>query len=193
MNTRPSSLNRSRRIICFRSGAGESPCGPQRLAARPFEAQRGRVHEHKAKLAEQVAPAREQRLLDQILLAARRKIAVCGRLDLLPQPSHRPVEVVKRQTLGTRDGVVRHPVRTRAVRARDHEAVKHRREHHPFRIEPEAPPGQTLRHHRSAPAFLPQPSEQKRRADPAHFEARIPLLDGAQHQGALGKAVDRGD
>ena len=57
--------------------------GPQRLAACPIEAQRGRVHEQKAELAEQVAPALEQRLLDQILHTARRKSAVVGGLDLL--------------------------------------------------------------------------------------------------------------
>ena len=166
---------------------------PQRLAARAFEAQRGRVHEHKPELAEEVAPALEQRLLDQILHAARRQVALCGRLDLLAEPGHRPVEAVKRKTVCTRDGVVRHPVHTGAVRARDHEAVKHRNEHRPFHLEAEAAPANKLGHHRPAAALLPQTPEQQRRADTAHLEARIPLLDGAQHQGALGETAERGD
>ena len=167
--------------------------GAQRLAAGPLEAQRGRVHEDQAELAEQVAPALEQRLLDQILHAARRQIAVAGGLDILPQPSHRPIEAAKRQTLGAGDGVVRHPVCAGPVRARDHEAVQHRDEHRPLHVEAEAPPGNKLGHHRPAAALLPQPSEQQRRADAAHLEARIPLLDGAQHQGALGETTDGGD
>ena len=43
------------------------------LAAGALEAERGGVHEHDGELAEQVAPAREQRLLDLVLDAARAK------------------------------------------------------------------------------------------------------------------------
>ena len=166
---------------------------PKRLAACSLEAQRGRIHEHKAELAEEVAPALEQRLFDQILHAARCQIAVCGRCDLLTQPGHRPVEVVQRQAICAGDGVVRHPVRAGAVRAGDHEPVKHRNEHRPFHLETEAAPGNKLRHHRPAPALLPKPCEQQRCADAAHLEARIPLLNGAEHKRALGEAADGGD
>ena len=45
----------------------------QRLAAGALEVQAGGVHEHQVELAEQVAPMREQLLLDQVLDAARRE------------------------------------------------------------------------------------------------------------------------
>ena len=44
----------------------------QRLAARSLEIEAGRVHEHEVELAEQIAPAREQLLFDDVLQAARR-------------------------------------------------------------------------------------------------------------------------
>ena len=164
--------------------------GAERLAAGALEAQRGRVHEHHAEIAEEIAPALEQRLLDHILDAAWRQIA---RLDLLAQPGHGPVEAVKRQPLGAGDGVIRHPVCAGPVRARDHETVQHRDEHRELDIEAEAAPGQQVGHDRPAPGLPPEPSEQQRRADPAHLEARVALLDGAQNQGALGETTDRGD
>ena len=153
--------------------------GSQRLAPSPLEAQRGRVHEHKPELAEEIPPALEQRLLDRILHAARRKSAVCRRLGLLTEPGHRPIEMVQAQIVDPRDGVVDRPLLARAVRARDHEPVKHRNKHRPFHLEAEAAPGNKRGHHSPAAALLPQPTERQRRADPAHLKARIALLDGA--------------
>ena len=40
----------------------------QRLATQPLEIQAGGVHEHQVEPAEQIAPVREQLLLDQILV-----------------------------------------------------------------------------------------------------------------------------
>ena len=66
----------------------------QRLAARSLEIEAGRVHEHEVELAEQIAPAREQLLFDDVLQAARRK--ECGAVllifaQLFAQPGHRPI------------------------------------------------------------------------------------------------------
>ena len=71
--------------------------------------------------------------------------------------------------------------------------MQHCDEHRALDIEAEAAPGQQVGHDRPAPGLPPEPPEQQRRADPAHLEARVALLDGAQNQGALGETTDRGD
>ena len=44
--------------------------------------------------------------------------------QFLPEPGHGAVEVMQGQALGPRDGIVLHPRRAVAVRARDEEAVQ---------------------------------------------------------------------
>jgi hypothetical protein len=46
---------------------------PERLAARALEIEAGRVHEHQVERAEDIAPPREQLLLQDVMLAARRE------------------------------------------------------------------------------------------------------------------------
>ena len=46
---------------------------PQRLAARALEIEAGGVHEHDVERGQEVAPAGEQLLLQDVLHAARRK------------------------------------------------------------------------------------------------------------------------
>ena len=51
----------------------------KRVAATALEVQRRGVHEHHRELAEQVAPTREQLLLDEVLDAARRqRVTACS-------------------------------------------------------------------------------------------------------------------
>ena len=85
------------------------PVRAKRLTARAMERQRRGIHEHQRQVAEQVAAASEQTLLDVVLHAARRQTALAGRLQFLAQPRHRPIEMVKTQALDPVDGVVVHP------------------------------------------------------------------------------------
>src|SRR5262249_11923573 len=70
----------------------------ERLPAGALEVQTGRVHEYQVEASEQVAPMREQTLLDYILEAARRErrstvLLLCR--QLLTKPRHRPIEMVQ--------------------------------------------------------------------------------------------------
>ena len=96
---------------------------------------------------------------------------------------------------GTEDrpDVAAHPMGAGPVRARDHEAVKHGDEDRPLDLDAEAAPGNKRGHGSPAAGLLPHPAEQQKRADAAHLEARIALLDGTRHQGAFGDATDGGD
>ena len=58
----------------------------QRLATRSLEIEAGRVHEHEVELAEQIAPAREQLLFDDVLQAAWREERGAAPVDLRPAP-----------------------------------------------------------------------------------------------------------
>ncbi len=69
----------------------------QALPARAGEAERGGVHEHHREFGEEVAPPREQALLDQVLDRARSKRRGTGLLvggQFLAEPGHGAVEVV---------------------------------------------------------------------------------------------------
>ena len=154
---------------------------PQRLAARAVERQRRGVHEHQRQVGEQVPPVLEQTLLHRILHAARRKRARRRRLQLLPEPGHRPIQLMKPQPLGPLDRVVGHPLLARPVRARHEQTVQNAHEHRPLDGEPEAPPVQKLLHDSAQAQPIPQPTEQQRTADPhAGQRARLHVL---QHHG----------
>ena len=118
---------------------------PQALAARAVEAQRSRIHEDQRQVGEQVALALEQTLLDLVLDAARREFAVCDGLQLLAQPGHCPIEVVKAQIVDPGDGVVAHPLLARAVRAKDEQLVQHADEDRPLERELETAAIQEIR------------------------------------------------
>ena len=84
----------------------------QRLAARSLEIEAGRVHEHEVERAEQIAPAREQLLLDDVLQAARREERGAVLLifaQFLAQPSHRPIKVMQVEILDAIDCVILAP------------------------------------------------------------------------------------
>ena len=90
----------------------------QRRATGAGKRQRRGVHERYRELAEQVAPAREQLFLDQVLDGARGEACGIGRLigiELFAQPSHGAVEVVQRQLVDTGNVVVGHPFLAGAV------------------------------------------------------------------------------
>src|SRR5450830_1101712 len=72
---------------------------PERLAALAVERQAGRVHEHGREIGEQVTPAIEQLLLDDVLDAARRQSPLRLLFHLFTEPRHRPIEMVEVETI----------------------------------------------------------------------------------------------
>ena len=170
---------------------------PERLPARALEAQRRGVHEHDRELAEQVAAAREQRLLDPVLDAARGegrrvRLAALGGVQLLPEPGHGAVEVVQRQAVHTRDGVVLDPLVAGPVGAGDEEPVQDGGEDGALDRELEAAAGEQLLEHRPAAGLLPQPLEQQRAADALAGELiRVAGGEFGKDHRPLGVAGDR--
>ena len=136
-------------------------------------------------------PAREQPLLDPVLHAARRELALRRRRQLLAQPRYRPIEVVQAQIGRARDGVVDHPLLARAVRTGDEQPVQHADEDRPLEGELEAAAIHELVHHAAQPQPLPEPPEQQGPADADAGEAA--RLHVRQHHRPLGMACQRGD
>jgi hypothetical protein len=162
---------------------------PERLPARALEAERGGVQEDDGELAEQVAAVRKQRFLDLVFDAARGKgrrmrLAAIRGVQLLPEPSHGAVEVVQRQAVHTRDGVVLDPPLAGPVGTGDEEPVQDGGEYRTLDLELEAAVGEQLLDHRPAAGPLPQSLEQQGAADATGGQAQplgIPLEGGEQH------------
>src|SRR5450759_1941539 len=95
---------------------------PERLAALAVERQAGRVHEYGREIGEQVTPAIEQLLLDDVLDAARRQSPLRLLLHLFTEPSHRPIEMVEVETIG--NVVVLHPGRAVTIRSGNEKSVQ---------------------------------------------------------------------
>ena len=168
----------------------------ERFSTLAGEAERGGVHEHDGELAEQVAPPREQALLDQVLDRAWGKRRGAGLLlgrQFLAEPGHGAVEVVQSQSLRPGDVVVGQPLLAGAVGAGDHDPVQHGGEDRPLDRDLEAAPAEQVLDYRPAPGLLPQPPEQQRRTDaPAREPVGIAGLKLRQHHGAFGVAGHRG-
>src|SRR5450756_2108478 len=84
---------------------------PERLAALAVERQARRIHEDGREIGEQVTPAIEQLLLDDVLDAARRQSPFRLLFHLFTEPSHRPIEMVEVETIDAENVVVLHPGR----------------------------------------------------------------------------------
>ncbi len=160
----------------------------ERVAAAALEVQRRGVHEHHGQLAEQVAAARKQPLLDLVLDAARRQRArrLLGLRQLFAQPAHGAIEMMELQLIDAVDAVIVAPMLAGAVGTRHHEAMQHRQEHCTLDRELEPAPGQELLNHGAATALLPQPFEQKCGADaPTRQVRNAAVLDQRQDHRAL--------
>ena len=163
----------------------------QALAARTMERQRRGVHEDQRQVGEEIPPALEQSLLNLVLHAARRELALRRRLELLAQPGHGPIEVMQAQTVDPRDGVVDHPLLARAVRAGDEQTVQDADEDRTLDGELEAAPIQQIGHHLAQFQPLPEPPEQQRPADAgARQSAGFHVVE---HHRPLGMTRQRGD
>ena len=94
------------------------PVLSERLAAQAFEIQTGGVHEHQVEPAEQIAPMREQMLLDQVLPAAwrepRRPILLIGR-QCLAEPGHGTIEMVQLEVIAAGDAILLAPAIGRQI------------------------------------------------------------------------------
>ena len=104
----------------------------QRLAARAFEVEAGGVHEHEIERAEQIAPPREQVLLDDVLQAARREGRSAVLLILrqfLAEPGHRAIKVMQIEPLDALDPVVLPPAVRRSIGAARKQAMQNGEEH----------------------------------------------------------------
>ena len=163
----------------------------KRLSARAMERQRRGIHEHQRQVAEQVAAASEQTLLDVVLHTARHQTALAGRLQFLAQPRHRPIEMVQPQALDPGDGVVVHPFLARPVRARHEQPVQHAHEHRPLDREAEPAAVHKLLHRIAEAQPVPQTPEQQRTADPNAGKSAVHHV--VQHRGPIRVARQRGD
>jgi hypothetical protein len=97
---------------------------------------------------------------------------------------HGAVEVVQRQLVRARDGVVRDPLVAGPVGTRGEEPVQDGGEDGALDVELEAAPGKQLLDHRLAAGLLPQPAEQQGAADATGGQVQplgISLKGGEQH------------
>ena len=110
----------------------------ERLAARSLEIEAGRVHEHEIERAEQIAPPREQFLLDDVLQATRREgrravLLIFG--QFLAEPGHRPIEVMQVEVLDAIDPVILPPAVRRPIGAAAKQAMQNGEKHRAFERE----------------------------------------------------------
>ena len=106
-----------------------------------------------------------------------------------PEPGHGAVEVVQRQALAVRDGVVGQPLLAGPVRAGDHQAVQGGDEHRPLDRELEGARRQVALRARPGCRALPQRPNRSGGADaPAGEPVGLAAFDLRQHQRPLGKA-----
>ena len=130
----------------------------QRLPAGALEVQAGGVHEHQVEAREQVAPMREQPLLHHILAAARRERAAAIlllRRQLVPQPRHRPIEMVQIEPLDAGDRIVLAPAIRGPIGAAHEQAVQYGEQHRPLQRELVPPRPGEFGNHRAAAGLLP--------------------------------------
>ena len=166
----------------------------ERLAAGALEIEAGGVHEHEVKPRQQIAPMGEQPLLHHVLHAARgeRRAGVLLLFrQLLPQPGHRPIEMMQIERLDAGDGVILAPAVGRAIGAAHEQPVQHREEHRAFQRKAVPAFARQLRDHRATAGLLPQPLEHQRRPDAADRNCHCSFIGRAQHHGLRRKTRTR--
>ena len=156
----------------------------QRLAAVSLEIEAGRVHEHEVERAEQIAPAREQLLLDDVLQAARREQRGAVLLifaQLFAQPSHRAVKVMQVETLDAIDGVILAPAIRRPIGTAGEQAMQNGEKHRAFERKAVLAGTGEVFDHLAAAGLFPQSLEDKGGPDPPRRICRDGLLgDGCR-------------
>ena len=156
----------------------------QRLAAVSLEIEAGRVHEHEVERAEQIAPAREQLLLDDVLQAARREERGAVLLifaQFLAQPSHRPINVMQVDILDAIDCVILAPAVRRPIGAASKQAMQNGEKHRAFEREAVLAGTREVFDHLAAAGLFPQSLE---------YESGPDAPRRVRRNGALGEGVD---
>ena len=153
----------------------------ERLTALAGEAEGRGVHEDDGELAEQVAPAFEQRFLDLVLDAAWGEgggvlLPAVGGVEFLAEPGHGAVEMVQPEVVGAGDVVVGHPLLAGTVGAGDHQAMQDGSEHRPLHGEAEAASGEQRLEHGLTAKLVPEAPEGHRCADATQAELRGALF-----------------
>ena len=173
----------------------EKPRRPRRLAAGALEIEAGRVHEHQIERAEEIAPPREQLLLDDVLQAARRKrrgpvLLVFG--QLFAEPGHRPIEMMQVEALDALDPVILPPAVRRPIRAAGEQAVQNGEEHRALQREIMLAGAGEVFDDFPAAGLLPQSFERQRRPDaPRRTRRRLAGGDGVDDDRLGGEARAR--
>jgi hypothetical protein len=129
----------------------------------------------------------EQPLLHHVLHAARgerRATVLLLFQQLLPQPGHRPIEMMQIELVDAGDGVILAPAVGRAIGAAHEQPVQHREEHRAFQRKAVPAFARQLRDHCATAGLLPQPLEHQRRPDAADRNFHRSVIAGrAQHHG----------
>ena len=167
----------------------------ERLAARALEIEARGVHEHDVERGEQVAPAGEQLLLQNVLHAARRKrrrdiLLIFGKL--FAEPRHRAIEMMQLEALGAVDAIIFAPAVGGAVRAAAEQAVQHGQERRALKREVMLARARQAFDHVPAARLLPHPLEGQRRADaPGRDRRRLAAVERIEHDRLLGETRPR--
>ena len=167
----------------------------KRLAARALEVEAGGVHEHEIERAEELAPPREQVLLDNVFQATRREARspVLLILRQFPaEPGHRAIKMMQIEALDALDPVIQPPAIRRPVGAARKQAMQNGEEHRALQREiMMARAGQVLDDFPAA-RLLPQSFERQRRSDASRrTRRRLAGSDGVDDNGFGGEAGAR--
>ncbi len=159
---------------------------PERLATLAVEVEGGGIEEHQVEIGEQVAPACEQPLFDQVLDRPRRPGAPVLVGKLFTQPGNRPVQMVQIEAVDPGNPVTLQPLVAGPVGAGDAKTVQHADEDRPLDRKLELALGEQSLDHRLAAGLAPQTCEDQRRADaPAVDHQPIAIAQRRQNQGGF--------
>ncbi len=173
------------------------PAPPERLAARAPGLDPGArgVHEHDVERGEQIAPAGEQLLLQNVLHAARRKrrravLLVFGKL--LAEPRHGAIEMMQLEAVDAIDAIILAPAIGGAVRAAAEQAVQHGQERRALQREVMLARPRQAFDHAPAARLLPHPLECERRTDaPGRDRRPLAAVERVEHDCLVGEARPR--
>src|SRR5450756_291841 len=156
---------------------------PERLAALAVERQARRIHEDGREIGEQVTPAIEQLLLDDVLDAARRQSPLRLLFHLFTEPRYGPIEMMEVEIIDAGNVVVLHPGRAVTIRSGDEQSVQSADENSALDRELERAVLQQFTEHVGDAEPFPDPAKQQRSADPF----------GGNGQRSVGVLVERVD
>ena len=157
-----------------------------------LEVDTGGVEEDQLEFGEQITPVGEQPLLDQVLGTSRGEwclVCLFRAGQLLTEPGHGPVEMVKLQSLTSFDLIILLPLVGGAVTSRVEETMKDREEDRPLDGELIVAALEELTDHMLTAGLLPEPLEDQSRTDAAAGVGReFSLGMVCQDQDRLGQA-----